>query len=210
MPSIARRWTRAGAPPRRCCHWPRWGGAAPLHPATALRHPRLPQHYQSCSSQTTMGPRVRTFEPAAAASEAHMNRHTRQRAARATSSRSGCGSCRSAPEPLPPTRDDDESLCDVICRLYTLAETGARHRRQENAVALKIGLDESEQVARQKEAVAEKATRLAREQVCTAYRMAGVISSSWRAALLMTTLSLPPTSTLRAPVAPKTPRGSAR
>lgn len=72
-----------------------------------------------------------------------------KKAAQAASSRYGCGSSRSEPEPLPPASDDGEALPDAIRRSYTSAEMDARRRRRRNASALRLALEEPERLATQ-------------------------------------------------------------
>lgn len=82
------------------------------------------------------------------------------------------------PETLPPAEDDDATLRLAIHRSYTSAETDARHRRRENAVALCRALEESAKVVRSKEAAADIDLRLTVEQSPTACRFVGFLTWS--------------------------------
>lgn len=65
-------------------------------------------------------------------------------------------------------------LHDVIRRSFTSVETDARRRRRKNAKALRIGIEKSERLAKQKAAAAAKAARLTKEQARAARRLAGI------------------------------------
>lgn len=86
----------------------------------------------------------------------------------------------------------------------TTTETEARRRGSKNAKALRLGLAESERLAKEKAVVAAKASRLAKEQARAARRLARLPSFSDSAGTSSDSDGPPDAA------APETTRGRAR
>lgn len=131
----------------------------------------VPGTSSPCSSRAALGARARTSEPAAVAARVggagRLPRKAEGRAGRLQLARLWVVQIRARA----PAAD---LLRDVIRRSFTSVETDARRRRRKNAKALRIGIEKSERLAKQKAAAAAKAARLTKEQARAARRLAGI------------------------------------